>query len=164
LDWYVIHTKPRQEERALENLERQGFECYLPTLSIVKIRHGKQCVVVEPMFSRYLFIQLDDSGHGKSWIPIRSTKGVSRLVMFGGEAAKVEETLISALRDRSNTETICTQPLFTSGEPVRLTEGAFANIQAIYHMDDGDKRAMVLIDLLSRPVSVSVPTAQLRKA
>ena len=28
--WYLIHTKPRQESVALENLERQGYQCYLP--------------------------------------------------------------------------------------------------------------------------------------
>ena len=28
--WYVIQCRARQEERALEHLERQGFECYRP--------------------------------------------------------------------------------------------------------------------------------------
>jgi hypothetical protein len=26
--WHVVHTKPRAEARALENLERQGFEVF----------------------------------------------------------------------------------------------------------------------------------------
>jgi hypothetical protein len=30
--WHVVHTKPRAEARALENLERQGFEVFLPMI------------------------------------------------------------------------------------------------------------------------------------
>ena len=28
--WYVVHTQPHGEERARLNLERQGFDVYLP--------------------------------------------------------------------------------------------------------------------------------------
>ena len=31
-NWYLIHTKIRQERVALENLERQGFKCFLPLI------------------------------------------------------------------------------------------------------------------------------------
>ena len=54
--WYVAHTKPREEFRALENIERQGFEPYLPTLRRDKIIRGALAVKIEPLFARYLFI------------------------------------------------------------------------------------------------------------
>ncbi len=75
MHWYAIHSKPRQEERALENLERQGFQAWLPMLTVEKFRRGKLAKVVEPMFSRYLFIRLDTEQ--TNWSPIRSTLGVS---------------------------------------------------------------------------------------
>ena len=28
--WYVVHTHPRAEAKALLNLDRQGFSCHLP--------------------------------------------------------------------------------------------------------------------------------------
>jgi transcriptional antiterminator RfaH len=31
MHWYLVHTKPIQEKCALDNLQRQGFKCYLPT-------------------------------------------------------------------------------------------------------------------------------------
>ena len=36
LAWYLIYTKPRQEIVALENLERQGFNVYLPLYKKLK--------------------------------------------------------------------------------------------------------------------------------
>jgi transcriptional antiterminator RfaH len=164
MNWYVVHTKPRQEQRALQNLMWQGFECYLPTLAVEKIKQGVLSIVVEPMFARYLFIQLDDSGSGRSWSPIRSTKGVSRLVTFGGEAAKVADDLIVALRARAALEAAQPRRLFTQGMRVRMTEGPFADVEGIYQIADGERRAMVLIELLNKPVRLSVPAEQLRMA
>ena len=80
-NWYLIHTKIRQERVALENLERQGFECFLPLIRAEKLRRGQLLVVQEALFPRYLFIRLGTGLESQSWSPIRSTVGVSRLVM-----------------------------------------------------------------------------------
>ena len=68
-NWYLIHTKIRQEKVALENLERQGFECFLPVILAEKLRGSVLKVVEEPLFTRYLFIRLDDSVNAQSWSP-----------------------------------------------------------------------------------------------
>ena len=161
--WYVIHTKPRQEIRALLNLEQQGYECYLPLLAVEKLHQRALRVVEEPLFSRYLFTRLDVSQSGKSWGPIRSTKGVSHLVTFGKEYAKVDERLIEALR--AQRDVLCRQPqrLFAQGERVMVTNGPFAGIEAIYQMSDGESRAMVLIELLSKPAQLKISPANLSK-
>lgn len=161
--WYVIQTKSRQEQRALRNLEQQGYECYLPMHAVEKLRKGVLSVIEEPLFTRYLFIRLDTSQSGKSWAPIRSTMGVSGLVTFGAEPAKVDERLIEALRAQKNA--LCSQPerLFAQGERVLITDGPFVGIEAIYQMNDGESRAMVLIELLSKPVQLKISPASLRK-
>lgn len=161
--WYAVHTKPRQEQRALTNLQQQGYACYLPTLAMQKLRQGALATVQEPLFARYLFIQLDSSQVGKSWAPIRSTLGVSRLVAFGVEPAKISAELIDALRSSNQAQQNQTHKLFEAGEHVQITSGPFAGLQAVYHMDDGERRAMVLIDLLSKTCRLAVSPAHLRK-
>ena len=96
MQWFVVHTKPRQEQRALVNLQRQGFAAWLPMLSVEKFRRGRLEKVVVPMFSRYLFIRLDTEQ--TNWSPIRSTLGVSKLVSFGNRPAVIEDELILALQ------------------------------------------------------------------
>jgi hypothetical protein len=39
--WYLIHSKPRQEDTALANLERQGFEAYLPRVRATVRKAGR---------------------------------------------------------------------------------------------------------------------------
>ncbi len=159
--WYLVHSKPRQERVALENLERQLFPCYLPVLRSEKVRRGALSVIEEPLFTRYLFVQLETDSSARSWAPIHSTRGVARLVRFGSEPARVSDELIAALRQRE-VQTPEVKRLFQSGQSVRITEGPFAGVEGIFQMADGQLRAMVLIELLSRPVAVSVDPVALK--
>lgn len=163
MHWYLVHTKPRQEKCALDNLQRQGYQCYLPTLLSEKLCQGLLTVSDEPLFPRYLFIRLGQGDSAKSWAPIRSTKGVSRLVSFGVQPAKIPDELIEALRAQEAMARCKPARLFKPGERVRLTEAPFAGIEGVYQMADGEHRVMVLIELLSRQVSVQVAPASLRK-
>ncbi len=163
MHWYVIHTKPRQEQRALLNLGQQGYECYLPLFATEKLRQGTLMVVQEPLFARYLFIRLSTCQSGQSWGPIRSTQGVSRLVTFGAEPAKVDAQLIELLRLQGDTMREKTQRLFKQGDCVQIKDGPFAGLQGIYQMTSGEQRAMVLIEILNKPSRLSFSPANLRK-
>jgi transcriptional antiterminator RfaH len=158
--WYLVHTKPRQEVVALNNLVRQGYHCYLPTLHVEKIRRRKIEVVVEPLFQRYLFIRLNDSGSGKSWSPIRSTVGVSQLVRFGNTTSKVSDDLVQLLHDRESGK--CVQKLFQHGDAVEIMEGAFAGVSAIFQTQDAERRSIILLDILGRSTQLKVDAAALR--
>jgi len=160
--WYLVHTKPRQEDVALTNLQRQGYECYLPQMRIERIRRRKAEIATEPLFPRYLFIQLYSSDQGKSWSPIRSTLGVSQLVHFGARAAKVDDALVELLRQREKAMPL--DAMFHSGDSVVITDGPFAGIEAIYQTADADRRAFILLEILSKPVSMQIDTGRLRKA
>ena len=160
--WYLVHTKPRQEEIALANLQRQGYDCYLPQMRIERIRRRKAEVATEPMFPRYLFIRLDSSDQGKSWSPIRSTLGVSQLVHFGARAAKVDDTLVDLLRQRERA--LPTEAMFHSGDSVVIADGPFAGIEAIYQTVDAERRAFILLEFLAKPVSMHIDAGRLRRA
>ena len=161
MDWYLIHTKPRQEKLALENLARQGYACYLPCLRREQRRAAAVVLVDEPLFPRYLFIQLDQASEAKSWGPIRSTRGVSRLVCFGKLPARVNERLIEILRQREATLDQTPVRLLNPGDRVGFTEGAFSGLEGVYQNPDGESRALVLIELLSRPQIVRVGARRL---
>jgi len=161
--WFLVRSKPRQESVALTHLARQGYESYLPLFATEKLVRRKSTVVQEPMFARYLFVRLDTTGQGQSWSPIRSTVGVSELVSFGSRPARVDDALVATLREREATQQASPTTLFAHGDSVRITEGAFVGLEAIYQMNDAEGRAMVLLDLLSKPVAMTIDAASLRK-
>ncbi len=161
--WYVIHTKPRQEQRALSNLQQQGYQCYLPMIAIEKLSRERVNVVEEPLFPRYLFISLDASRYGQNWSPIRSTWGVSGLVSFGNEPAKINGGLIDLLRQQEQGLSEDPQRLFSAGETLLVADGPFAGLEAIYQMASGENRAMVLIELMGKSAQMQIAPASLRK-
>jgi transcriptional antiterminator RfaH len=163
--WYLVHTKSRQEDTAITNLERQNYRCYMPMIHLEKIRRGKSVVVEEPMFPSYVFVQLEnnENGKGQSWTPIRSTLGVRDLVRFGGQSPKVDPSLIAALLEREQLQQTRPQALFAAGDKVIVTEGAFAGLEAIYQTADAECRSMILLNLLNKPVQMRIEPGRLRK-
>jgi transcriptional antiterminator RfaH len=161
-NWYLIHTKIRQERVALENLERQGFECFLPLIRAEKLRRGSLQIIQEALFPRYLFIRLGTGLESQSWAPIRSTLGVGRLVTFGQIPAKIDDELIAAMQSQSEGSEVVLRH-FEPGEQVVVTDGPFVGVEAIYQMADGEGRVMLLLNILSKQVKMTVSPASVRK-
>jgi transcriptional antiterminator RfaH len=160
--WYVVYTKPRQETRALENLCNQGFDCFLPTFIAERLRAGHRVEVLEALFPRYLFVYL--KAGSSNWSAIRSTRGVARLVEFGGAAARVSSALIAALAEHPAQQ----KALFEVGEQLKVIDGPFVGIVAellrLYETPDGEARVMVLMDILTKQQKISLPASVVRKA
>jgi transcriptional antiterminator RfaH len=168
--WHVVHTKPRLETQAIENLERQGYTCFLPMLNIQKISRGKFRTATVPLFPRYAFIQLehhtnDTQLYSQNWAPIRSTVGVQGLVRFGQTLATLDDALVSALQAHILQNT-APKPLLQPQQEVTITNGAFAGVAGIYQrltqLPDGESRAFVLIELLSKSVTISIAPEHLK--
>lgn len=162
--WYLVHTKPRQEKCALQNLQRQGYQCYLPMLPVEKNPPGSPAATGEPLFPRYLFIQLAQGDSARSWAPIRSTRGVNRPVCSRSGPVRVDNNLIDLLRMQEAALQNQPEQQFKSGKKVFLAEDIFAGLEEIYQMTEGERRVMVLIELLSKPVSIQTSPTGLCQA
>jgi transcriptional antiterminator RfaH len=155
--WYAVHSRPRQEAIAELNLDRQGYHCYLPKILLRKRRRDKWTRVVEPLFTRYLFIQVDSKQ--QSLAPVRSTLGVAGLVRFGQLLRPVPNSVIDYIRQAENPDTqqqhadVCPHQL---GDIVEVLEGPFVGLTGIFQADTGEERALLLIELLGRQNTIDV--------
>lgn len=156
-NWYLLQCKPRQDARALEHLERQGFECYAPVYQVQTISAGKLRVKEQPLFPGYVFICM---GMEDSWLALRSTRGVNRVVAFCGQPCQVQDVIVEHLRQRcANTET---HRALSSGDRVQIQVGEFADMEAIFLSMDGDERVMLLLNVLNRQQRVQVRLAHVQ--
>lgn len=157
--WYLVQCKPRQDERAEENLLRQGYTCYLPRHSRERLLRGQRQIVEESLFPGYLFIQLSQLDN---WAPLRSTRGVSRVVGFGNQPLAVDPELIEHLQQRCSAP--APSPLLESGDKVRLKNGPFAELEAIFLSMDGNERVVLLMNILHREQKIRAPLSSVQKA
>jgi transcriptional antiterminator RfaH len=155
--WYAVCCKPRQEAVAEENLLRQGFRVYLPRIRIRHRRRGQWLDAVEVLFPRYIFIRVDPLR--RSTATVRSTRGVVGLVRFGGRPAVVPDAVMEALRQREDAASGLHQdnrPPFHPGDPVKLVDGPLSGMEGVFTQQDGDKRVIVLLELLGKANRIKV--------
>ena len=162
--WYLIYTKPRQENLARENLERQGFVTYLPLSEQTRRRNGRYIKIIEPYFPRYVFIQLNTDTD--NWAPIRSTLGVSQMVRFGGLPAVVPDDLITCLKendDSNGVQELIEQEL-SPGDRVVIINGPFAGYKGIYQQQKSTERVAVLLDIVGKNTALTLSIHDLQLA
>ena len=158
--WFAVHTQARGEAQARFNLLRQGFEVYLPRY-LKRRRHARRTDWVgTPLFSRYLFVQMDIGA--TRWHAIQSTFGVSHLVCNGDQPAAVPDAIIDSIRNREDDTGMVAMgaapPPFDKGQVVRVTSGPLAEQVGWFEGVSDDERVILLLDLLGRKIQVRVPT------
>jgi transcriptional antiterminator RfaH len=156
--WYVAYTKPRQESRAKEHLQRQGFECLLPLIKQKRRRNKQRIERIEPLFPRYLFLHLDFTRD--SIAPIRSTQGVIGLVRFGDRIATVPESFMEALLGTIDPQSGLIgipEKVFSQGEAIVIETGPLAGTHGIFQAPRGEDRVAILLEILGSSREVIVP-------
>jgi transcriptional antiterminator RfaH len=53
---------------------------------------------------------------------------------------------------------------FTTNQPLRITEGPFADLVGLFQSVGDNERVMLLLDLLGRPVRVQIPAVAVEAA
>lgn len=155
-NWFVVHTKPRKEEIAVENLKRQGFTAYCPQTIYSKHRRQRWQKVIEPLFPRYLFVQLNIGIDNFS--PIRSTLGVVGLVRFGNKPAIMPELAIKLIQQQEQkmTKTNAEHPAWEKGDVLEILDGPFSGLRGIFQKKEGFERASLLLDILGKQSRFSI--------
>lgn len=153
--WYLVYTKPQGERTARLHLERQGFRAYLPLMH-GRRRASRTAEQTEPMFPRYLFVELDNATD--NWAPIRSTIGVANLVSFAQQAARVPDGLIEALRSREDEHGIqqVASRSLAPGDRIRIREGVFDGYEAIFEARTSKSRVVLLLEVAGKLARLQV--------
>tara|TARA_B110000046_G_scaffold64032_1_gene71531 strand:- start:453 stop:947 length:495 start_codon:yes stop_codon:yes gene_type:complete len=159
--WFLLQTKPRQELRAVEHLERQGVSSFCPQISVERLSRGKRVQAQEVLFPGYLFVSFNYQTITVT--AIRSTRGVSHFVSALGAPVQVPQELIDGLRHRVAVGDVEASPnLPQSGDKLEILDGPFRGLDAIFSQPDGASRAIVLINLLNQQVAAVLPFNSLK--
>lgn len=157
--WYAIQCKAKESFRAVAHLQAQGYAVFHPTVQVEKVKRGRLTYQEEPLFPYYIFIHLcriEDN-----WRPIRSTRGVLKILSFGQEPLKVPDALIHALQAPQEAPA---QSLYTPGQKLRITTGPFQGLDAILACKKGEDRVVLLLQLLDKEHRITLQVNQVQPA
>ena len=156
--WFLVYTKPRQEERAQKNLENQGFETFLPMIASEKISQLKS-FSLKPMFPRYLFTKFNVEKN--NWTYLNSTRGVSHVVVFGDNFTEVPNSVMDYLKSKvDDNDTLrlqTTRKTFQKGDKLVIQKGVFQGKEAKFLSTTGKERVRILLKLMNELIITEVP-------
>ena len=162
--WFLIYTKPHQEERAKENLENQGYVVFSPMIASEKTKQPHS-FSLKPMFPRYLFARL--VAEKNSWTHIKSTRGVSHLITFGDKLAEVPESVVDFLKSKVDDNDVLKlqtiRKTFHKGEELIIKQGVFRGKDATFLSMSGKERVRVLLSLMNQITIADIPEHNLER-
>ena len=163
MTWYLVFTKPQKESYAGKKLTEQGFTVYCPLRLHEKIVRQKRVIKHLPLFPRYFFIYHDDLFLAQQHT-IRSTPGVSQLISTDGSPYLIDDAIIHLIMNKEQDDQSSPEHFFNHGDRVTITQGVLRDMEAIYDCEDGEHRAILLINLLHKSHPIKVNKIDLRKS
>ena len=94
MNWFVIYTKPQQELKVLERLQKINIEAYCPVIEEVRQWSDRKKKVIVPLIKSYVFIRVDFENRFK----VFDVPGVVRYLFWMGKPAIVYDHEIIALK------------------------------------------------------------------
>ncbi len=143
--WYVVSTKPRNEDRSAANLAQGGIEVLSPKLKFRRWREGKFVEIVEPMFPSYIFVKFHPVDEFRL---VKYTRGIKTIVNFNGRIIPLADELIAFVRERL-VDGVATveKKEFQKGEKIIIREGPFKGFSGIFEKElDSRERIAILLE------------------
>ena len=92
--WYAVYTRPRWEKKIAEQLVKKHIESYCPLNKIVRQWADRKKLVLEPLFTSYVFVHTTPQEH----LAIKQTDGILNFVYWLGQPAVIRDEEIDAVK------------------------------------------------------------------
>mgnify|MGYP004707913713 FL=1 len=156
--WYVAQTQFAQEKRAQQHLGNQGVTCFLPLYTaqvITPMKFGSPAIKTatpQALFPGYIFVRFDPEVIHTT--TIKSTRGVSSLISFGGLPSAVPDEVVERLKSHDCLSPEPDAPVH--GDRVEVLSGVFEGLEGVWHEPNGTKRAMLMLTLMNREMKLEM--------
>jgi transcription antitermination factor NusG len=152
--WFALYTKPRSEFKAAGQLESNEINYYLPTVTSLKQWSDRKKKITEPIIRGYIFIKADE----RERLLALEQYSIVRCVTERGKPAVIPEWQIDNLKKMLEYEgDFYVMNGLVPGKKVKIKDGPFAGVEAIYRESENDKTISVSIELLNRSVIAHLP-------
>ena len=161
-NWYAVHTRPRQEERAEHNLQTLNVDSLNVEVFSPKVKEhrcgsaiSRPVPVVKPLFPSYIFARFNvETMLHKVWF----TRGVDSVVNVGDKPAIVAEEIIRSIRLQMGVDGfVKIGDEIALGDKVRIKGGPLNNFVGVFERNVGpEKRIQLLLSAVSYQCRIEI--------
>jgi transcription elongation factor/antiterminator RfaH len=160
--WYAIHTNPKEETRAEQNLKAWNVATFFPKIKERQHKRNKgPMYVTRPLFPRYIFARFKS---GELLHKVRFTRGVKSVVGFGEGPTPIRDEVIEVIAAQVGEDgCISFSRRFKPGEKVSIQDGALRNMHGVFERELKDEeRVIILLETIRYPLRAYVEPRMLQ--
>lgn len=153
LNWFLVYTKPRWEDRVSFRLLNAGFDVLNPKIKEKKFIRRKLQDTISPLFPCYIFVRFESPNDLKL---IKYTRGVRNIVGSEGTPTPLPMNIIHEIRERmvAGYITVASRT-FDPGDELMIKAGPFEGFTAVFVRElKGTERVSILLNALNARVIV----------
>jgi len=169
--WYVIHTYSGYEDQVAESLKQRIetldmkdkiFDIVVPKEKQIEIKGGKRKKVEKKIFPGYILVKMVMTKN--SWYVVRNTPNVTGFIGTGTDPVPINEDEVEIILKRMGVEEPKYKIDLSAGDPVRINDGPFKDMDAVVSDIDQEKgKIKVLVSIFGRETPVEVDFLQVKK-
>jgi transcriptional antiterminator RfaH len=162
--WYLLYTNPRAEKKAALELQKKGYEVFLPLQKTLKTWSDRKKWVEEPLFKSYLFIETELEAN---YYTILNTPSIVKFISFQSHPAIVDPREINLVKLLLGDNLELSQNEITEtlhpGDNVTIIAGPlFGNSGKLISTRTGE-RVLIELQSMKQNLLVTLPNNYLNK-
>jgi transcription antitermination factor NusG len=148
-DWWVLHTRPRQEKALARDLCARGIPHYLPLLPRRFVSRGRLLTCYVPLFPGYAFLLADPSDRVAALATGRVVQSlaVRDQQRLWHDLQQIHRLLRSGAQVRP-------EDRLAPGTKIEIRTGALAGLRGVIQRSVSGHRFIVMVDFIQRGASV----------
>lgn len=173
LQWYIIHTYSRFENKVKESLqsrvkaldlEDRVGEILIPTEDVVEMRNGKKTTVKRMLYPGYVLVQLDLDDN--LWHAVKNTPRVTGFVGGGETPTPLTADEVNRIMDRQAVSEKDPRPRMelNRNDRVSIVDGPFAGFSGTVEEINPERNTLkVMVTIFGRGTPVELEYFQVKK-
>jgi len=156
LNWYCLHTAPKQENKVAQVLQRElSLAVFAPRIRFRRMRAGQPLWATEALFPGYLFAQFEYFERRRQ---INALPGVTSIVHFGERVSPIDDAVMADLRALvQDNETVEVTADPQPGSEVVITSGSLSGLRVLVtRVIPARQRIAILLELLGSQREVEI--------
>ena len=158
-DWWVAHTKPRNEKSLAWDLTAKDIPYFLPMARRTQVSGGRRRTSMVPLFPSYLFF----CGTRETRIEVFNTHRVVQVLPVNQRAAFVKELDAVHAALAANAE-LNFYPFAVVGRRCRVIRGPMRGIEGTILQSDNITRLVLAVSVLGQGAALEIDVSFLEEA
>ncbi len=162
--WYLLYTNPRAEKKAALELQKKGYEVFLPLQKTLKTWSDRKKWVEEPLFKSYIFIKTELEAN---YFAILNTSGIAKFISFQSKPAIVDSREIQTVKLLINEPSLLASTIdnmeFELGDEVEILRGAFFGLTGRFIKTKGSQKIMIELKTIHQALVLDIHKNMINK-